>query len=200
MDTDFRFQFSDFQLLLFHPRPHSRRRKRIQPRSLAVAPAPNIPSAVRRGIFVATKSKQNSSPVGAACSDDAAPTELGLFFGHDLQRCQSYGLPNAILRRFAPLLRRIESLQRRACWLDSLVGTIPATRSSSMSVNAPFRFIRVEIMAFAIEEKNSMCQMRAEPVCHRACQLGGAHARDQMVCQRHFLHLRTLRRCRLQPA
>ena len=49
-------------------------------------------SAVRRGIFVEYGIIKFSSSVGAAYSDDVAPTELDSFAWRVLQRFQSYGL------------------------------------------------------------------------------------------------------------
>ena len=51
-----------------------------------------IPSAVGRGIFVEIGIIKFSSSVGAAYSDDVAPTELDSFALLVLQRFQSYGL------------------------------------------------------------------------------------------------------------
>jgi len=59
------------------------------------ARALQIPSAVRRGIFVEIGIIKSSSSVGAGIADghhDVAPTELHLFAWLVLQRFQSYGL------------------------------------------------------------------------------------------------------------
>jgi len=64
-----------------------------------------VPSAVRRGIFVEIGIIKFSSSVGAAYSDDVAPTELDSLAWLVLQRCQSYGLRRLRVLRATKLNR-----------------------------------------------------------------------------------------------